>query len=116
MNSQGRPGLWGGGKLKRNRGLRWVLAWWGVCLCLKEARKEIVGARVELRVPRVCAKPEKEACALEGLAAALDRELEDLSSAKTKNEVTQVCSAPASPPQAQHPFFFPFSLLDPGFC
>lgn len=36
---------------QENADSRLFLAWWGACHCLKESRKEIVGACVKLEVP-----------------------------------------------------------------
>lgn len=62
-------------------------------------------------MPGVCGKPETEAGALEGVAAALGPELEDLFSAKDKvrSDSGLLCSCSPSTPQ---PCFF--SLLTFG--
>ena len=56
---QGELGLCG-----QNEAEEWrcevVLAWGGACLCLKKARKEIVRACLELRVPVGLCKNEKQ--------------------------------------------------------
>lgn len=56
------------GKMNQeNAGLRLFLAWWGTCHCLKESRKEIVGACAKLRVPVSLSKSETQRRANQGI-------------------------------------------------
>lgn len=101
-----------------NADLRLFLAWWGACHCLKESRKEIIGACVKLGVPVSLSKSETQACSPGGLAHWSWGGNLETCSAKTKDKVTWVCFAAAFPNPVTLLlfYFFLFSFLDLDFC